>query len=67
MLQDASTKALAHHGEKMLALGVQPSGLLWGLGVVDEEIVKRRGRDALGQYLCGVTAYHAHILSAYVK
>jgi hypothetical protein len=51
----------------MFALRVEPSGLLWGLRVVDEKIVQRRGRDALGQHLCGVTAYNTNILSTYVK
>jgi hypothetical protein len=67
MMHNASKSVLTHHSEKMFALGVEPSGLLGGLRVIDEKIVKRRGRDALGQHLCGVTAYHAHILSAYVK
>ena len=66
-IHNASKSALTHHSEKMLALGVEPSGLLWGLGVIDEKIVKRRGRYALWQHLCGITAYHTHILSAYVK
>jgi hypothetical protein len=66
-MHNAYNRALTHHSEKMFALRVEPSGLLWGLRVVDEKIVQRRGGDALRQHLCGVTAYHAHIISAYVK